>query len=361
MLPQRRHGIHASVPSRSTRPGGSKAGIGPAGVSTCAPAIPRLELRMLPQAAHVVHARVGDAGRVEPGDHLLGDVSRESLDDPRAQAHRDWRCAQRCERSARRRRAAAGPAPCRRTSPTPARSAGRASRSCRRRRETGRTGRSSRGCAGARRRRRAVEGVVERIAHPLGHAPPASRRRSRRPCRSSALDERGQDARVGVHAGCDVGDREAGLARLFRRAGHGQKARLRSGSAGRRPCVAVRAVLAVAGDVADDQPRVLVLQRLVREPEPGGRARREVLDETSALPTSCEGSPSAAACLTSSVRLSLDRLVQTKCDARPLTALVVVAREIADAGPLDLDHARAEIGELARRERRRDRVLKRER
>jgi hypothetical protein len=41
-------------------------------------------------------------------------------------------------------------------------------------------------------------------------------------------------------------------------------------------------------------------------------------------------------------------------------ALVVAAREIADAGPLDLDHPRAEIGELARGERRGDRVLERD-
>ena len=41
-------------------------------------------------------------------------------------------------------------------------------------------------------------------------------------------------------------------------------------------------------------------------------------------------------------------------------ALVVAAREIAHAGPLDLDDARAEVGELARRERRGDRVLERD-
>ena len=41
-------------------------------------------------------------------------------------------------------------------------------------------------------------------------------------------------------------------------------------------------------------------------------------------------------------------------------ALVVGAREVADAGTLDLDDARAEVGELARAERRRDRVLERD-
>ena len=41
-------------------------------------------------------------------------------------------------------------------------------------------------------------------------------------------------------------------------------------------------------------------------------------------------------------------------------ALVVAAREVADAGALDLDDAGAEVGELARRERRGDRVLERD-
>src|SRR6266702_2988276 len=41
-------------------------------------------------------------------------------------------------------------------------------------------------------------------------------------------------------------------------------------------------------------------------------------------------------------------------------ALIVAAREIAGAGALDLDHARAEIGELARTERRGDCVFERD-
>ena len=41
-------------------------------------------------------------------------------------------------------------------------------------------------------------------------------------------------------------------------------------------------------------------------------------------------------------------------------ALVVAAREVAHAGTLDFDDARAEIGELARRERCGDRVLERD-
>ena len=64
--------------------------------------------------------------------------------------------------------------------------------------------------------------------------------------------------------------------------------------------------------------------------------------------------------MTSSVRLSFERLVHTKCEAMAAHALVVGAREVAAARALDLDHARAEVGELARAERRRDRVFQRD-
>ena len=56
----------------------------------------------------------------------------------------------------------------------------------------------------------------------------------------------------------------------------------------------------------------------------------------------------------------MERLVQTKCEREPAHALVVAAREVAHAGTLDLDDARAEVGELARGERRGDRVLERD-
>jgi hypothetical protein len=41
----------------------------------------------------------------------------------------------------------------------------------------------------------------------------------------------------------------------------------------------------------------------------------------------------------------------------PVGAFVVGTREVAAAGPLHLDDARAQVGQLARAERRRDRVL----
>ena len=81
-------------------------------------------------------------------------------------------------------------------------------------------------CAGAWRRRGAVEGVVQRVAHPLDHAfehrhvdAAAARRCGRAGCSAARM------LRVGIHAGGDVGDRAAGLRRLFGRAGDRQEAR----------------------------------------------------------------------------------------------------------------------------------------
>jgi hypothetical protein len=51
------------------------------------------------------------------------------------------------------------------------------------------------------------------------------------------------------------------------------------------------------------------------------------------------------------------RLVQTKCELRPFTTLVAAAREVAGAGAFDLDHARAEVGDLAGAVGGRDRVF----
>src|SRR5262245_38552326 len=44
----------------------------------------------------------------------------------------------------------------------------------------------------------------------------------------------------------------------------------------------------------------------------------------------------------------------------PVDGVIVMPRRIAGVGPLDLDHARAELGELARAERTRDDLLERE-
>ena len=77
----------------------------------------------------------------------------------------------------------------------------------------------------------------------------------------AALQQRRQDAGVGVHAGGDVGDRAAGLGRRLGRAGDRQETGLALDQQVVGLLVAVGAVVAITRDVADDQPRVLLRAR----------------------------------------------------------------------------------------------------
>ena len=85
-------------------------------------------------------------------------------------------------------------------------------------------------------------------------------------------------------------------------------------------------------------------------------ARCQVLHQHVGLGQELVRTWAAASCFTSRLRLSLERLVQTKCEAA-VDPLVVAAGEVAGTGPLDLDHPCAEVGQLARAERRGDGVL----
>ncbi len=162
--------------------------------------------------------------------------------------------------------------------------------------------------------------------------------------------------------GGDVRDRRSRLGRLLLGAGDRHEARFALDQKVVRLLVAIGTVVAVAGDVAhDDAPAC------PRDSASYDRPRRAA-------------APGARFCTTTSAssrirRFRIDlrfRVLDVQREAllravgphemrrQAAHALVVAAREVADAGPLDLDHARAEIGQLSRRERRRDRVLERD-
>ena len=181
-----------------------------------------------------------------------------------------------------------------------------------------------------------------------------------RPPRWRSMSAR-QDARIRVHARGDVRDRQAGLRGFLLGARHRQEPRLALDQQVVRLLVAIRAVRAVARDVADDDARLGGGQRRVREPEPRGGAGREVLHDD--VRVRADQVPED--------RLRIRVLdVERQAFLRPVRphevrreaahALVVAAREVAGAGPLDLDHARAHVGQLPRGERRGDRVFERD-
>ncbi len=77
-----------------------------------------------------------------------------------------------------------------------------------------------------------------------------------------ALQQRGEDAAVRIHAGGDVGDRRAGLGTARRACRSPTEARLALDQQVVGLLVAIRSgvgrVVAVAGDVADDQRRASI-------------------------------------------------------------------------------------------------------
>ena len=110
--------------------------------------------------------------------------------------------------------------------------------------------------------------------------------------------------------------------------------------------------VSVAGQVADDRgadsavaahPRRARADRSRRGRGSAGTRRRRR--------AAVRGRAAASGRLRSSVSDSFDRFSHTKWLAMPLHAGVVAAREVAAVRPLDLDDARAEIGELPRGER----------
>jgi hypothetical protein len=96
----------------------------------------------------------------------------------------------------------------------------------------------------------------------------------------------------------------------------------------------------------------------VREPEARRRAGGEVLHEHVGL---VEDQPLEHALRFGMLHVEREALLRAigphEVRGEAAHARVIAAREVADTGPLHLDHARAEIGELPRRERCRDRML----
>ncbi len=122
-----------------------------------APAVARLQLRMLPHVVHVLTCALAICASSSRADHLLGGQRGEGVDDERAQLVARGAALRVGGEALVGGQLGLQQHLARRTPPTRARSAGPASPPCRRRPGTGRTDRSSRGsrrCAAAARRRR---------------------------------------------------------------------------------------------------------------------------------------------------------------------------------------------------------------
>ncbi|MPM75445.1 hypothetical protein SDC9_122438 [bioreactor metagenome] len=177
--------------------------------------------------------------------------------------------------------------------------------------------------------------------------------------RRAAQQQCREDVGVCVHARSNIGHRDARLARRLGRAGDRQKTGLALNQQVIRLFVAVGAVGAVAADVADDEFRELRMQRLERQPHARRCAGCQVLHQHVGRGQQLHE------------RIVRQRLLQVErkaflaaVDPREVRrlavhALVIATCKIARAGALHLDHARAQIGELACAERRGHRMFER--
>ena len=167
-----------------------------------------------------------------------------------------------------------------------------------------------------------------------------------------------------MHAGGDVGDRAAGLGRFTGGPGHRKEARLALDQQVVGFLVAigagVRGVVAVAGDVAHDHARMVPAQGFVAQAQPPRSTRGQVLNQN------------VGTLQQAGEHLHRHRLLQVQRQAllgavgpdevrgQAAHPVIVGAREIPRTRALDLDDARAQVGKLARAQRRGDRMLERD-
>ena len=215
------------------------------------------------------------------------------------------------------------------------------------------------GGAGTRRRRRALVGVIQRVAHPLHQAFEHGNVDAAALARLVAQHQRREHAGVGVHARGDVGDGAAGLGHLglARPAGDGEEAALALDQQVVGLFLFIGAALAVAGDVADDQSRKALMQRLEGQAHARGGARRQVLHQHVGLGQELVEDLGSGVLFHVQAQAFLRAVGPDEMRGQPIDPLVVAAGEVAGTGPLDLDHPCAEVGQLARAERRGDGVL----
>jgi hypothetical protein len=204
---------------------------------------------------------------------------------------------------------------------------------------------------GPRQRLRAVVREVDGLGHPLAEGVDHGHLEVRAHPGALPVVQGGQDAAIGVHAGRDVGDGDPRPGRALRCAGRHHQAGLALHEQVIGLLLAVRAVGAVAGDRAADQPGPVRAQRRRAEPEAVGGARGQVLDEH----VGGVDEPAEEVAVTGFLDVELDALL-APVEPDEVAGLaergpVVAAGKVTAAGPFDLDDPRAEVGELTGGER----------
>ena len=214
--------------------------------------------------------------------------------------------------------------------------------------------------AGALRRLPGQPGLLQRIGHPFGERVEQGHLDGAAAAGSLALQQRGQDAAVGVHAPGDVGDADPRLCRGVLRAGHGQHASLGLYQQVVRLAPGIGAVLAVAAQLARHQPWVTGHQPVGFQAEAPDRGGSQVADEhVGPRDERVECLPPRAGLQVEDHRLLGPVQPDEPAGESVAGGAVVVAGEVAAAGAFDLDDPRAKIGQVPRGKRSGHRLLQR--
>lgn len=199
--------------------------------------------------------------------------------------------------------------------------------------------------------------MVQRMPHPLRERLQHRHLdRAPAPCRT-APHERREHPGERVHGRRDVGRRNPRLHRLLRRPRHRHEPRLALHEHVVRAFAGVRPRRPVPRDVHGDQPRMRGAQRGRVQAEPRRRTLREVLHEDIRVRDETVYDVEAARVLEVEGDGLLAPVAPHEVRGETGRRGVVAPGEVPAVEPLDLDHAGAEVGELAGREGRRDGLL----
>ena len=358
MLAHGGHSVHAVV-ERAVQTGWQQRGHLARRRAHAAPALARLQLRVGPQVGHVVDTRIGNPGGIQAFDHLGDGKAGEYTEDQRLQRGAvgiALRVAVKAGVGRHFRALQHGVAKDLPLALVLQAQHHRAAISCQKR-PVGVDAGVRR--AGAWWRWSAIVGVIHRVAHPLAHGFQHGHVDMAALARLAAQQQGRQDVGVGIHACGNVGHRDAGFGGRLGRAGDGQEPRLALDQQVVGLFVAVGAIGAITADVADDELGVVCLQGLVRQPHARGRAGCEVLHQHVGRPQELQQRGLGLRVLHVERQAFLVAVEPGEVGRLALYPLVVAAREVAAAGALHLDDARAQVGQLSRAERRGDRMFER--
>ena len=201
---------------------------------------------------------------------------------------------------------------------------------------------------------------VRRIAHPLPERLEHRDLEHRSFPRPFALVECRENPCEGIHAGCDVRNRDANFRRGFRRPRHGDEPRFALHKQIIGLLVAIGSRSAVAGDGANNEARVALCQFLGAKTQSLGGPRGKVLDEHVRVLQKLEDNQPGLRVLEIKRETLLGAIEPDEVARHPPHGLIIATCKVPNARALNFDDARSQVGQLARRKRGRDRLFKRD-